>query len=126
LFGHPVPEPTTVIDSAGFKELLERGEPNQRPMFISMYEDGVVWGDGEKESVDAIIFATGFRPNLSFLAGLNALDEHGFPTHKVGVSTATEGLYFVGLSGQRSFASATLRGVGGDARYVVKNLNKQL
>ncbi|WP_171640514.1 hypothetical protein [Paenibacillus phytorum] len=91
-------------------------------MFTSMYEDGVVWGDGEKESVDAIIFATGFRPNLSFLVGLNALDDRGFPRHKVGVSNGIEGLNFVGLSGQRSFASATLRGVGDDARYVVKKV----
>ncbi|KQX67236.1 MULTISPECIES: NAD(P)-binding domain-containing protein [unclassified Paenibacillus] len=123
LFGRPVPEPTTVIDSAGFKQLLESGKPNQRPMFTSMYEDGVIWGDGEKESADAIIFATGFRPNLSFLAGLNALDDRGFPKHRVGVSNATDGLYFVGISGQRSFASATLRGVGDDARYVVRKIN---
>lgn len=124
LFGRPVPEPTTVIDSAGIKQLLENGKPNQRPMFSSMFEDGVVWGDGEKENVDAIIFATGFRPNLSFLVGLNALNDRGFPRHKVGVSNVTDGLYFVGLSGQRSFASATLRGVGNDARYVVRKLMK--
>ena len=126
LFGRPVPEPTTVIDSAGFKQLLENGKPNQRAMFTSMYEDGVVWGEGEKEKVDAIIFATGFRPNLSFLSELNALDDRGFPIHKVGVSNVTDGLYFVGLSGQRSFASATLRGVGADARYVVRKLFKML
>lgn len=120
LFGRSVPEPTTVIDSAGFKQRLGSGKPNQRPMFTSLYEDGVVWEDGEKESVDAIIFATGFRPNLSFLAGLNALDDRGFPKHKGGVSNVTDGLYFVGLSGQRSFASATLRGVGDDARYVLR------
>ncbi|MDF2647329.1 MAG: oxidoreductase [Paenibacillus sp.] len=125
LFGRPVPEPTTVIDSAGFKQRLESGKPNQRPMFTSLYEDGVVWEDGEKESVDAIICATGFRPNLSFLAGLNALDDRGFPKHKVGVSHVTDGLYFVGLSGQRSIASATLRGVGGDARYVVRKVTRK-
>ncbi|NOU88851.1 hypothetical protein GC102_24325 [Paenibacillus sp. LMG 31460] len=107
LFGRPVPEPTTVIDSAGFKELLESGKPNQRPMFISMYEDGVVWGDGEKEHVDAIIFATGFSPNLSFLAGLNALDDRGFPRHRFGISSSENRLYFIGLSGQRSISSAT-------------------
>lgn len=124
LLGRAVPEPTTVIDSAGFKELLESGKPNQKPMFTSMYENGVIWGDGERESVDNIIFATGFRPNLSFLEGLNALDDRGFPRHKFGVSNDTNGLYFVGLSGQRSFASATLRGVGTDARIVVRKLIK--
>lgn len=124
LFGRPVSEPTTVIDSAGFKERLESGKPNEKPMFTSMYEDGVVWVDREKEEVDAVIFATGFQPNLSFLTELNALDDRGFPRHKAGVSNATNGLYFVGLSGQRSLASATLRGVGDDARYVVRKLMK--
>jgi putative flavoprotein involved in K+ transport len=30
------------------------------------------------------------------------------------------GLYFVGMSGQRSFRSATLRGVGRDPVFVVR------
>lgn len=126
LFGGSVPEPTNVIDSAGFKERLKSGKPNQKPMFTSMFEEGVIWQDGEKEEVDAIIFATGFQPNLSFLSELNVLDDKGYPEHKLGVSKTVEGLFFVGLSGQRSFASATLRGVGGDSRFVVKKLMKKL
>ena len=39
-----------------------------------------------------------------------------------GLSTVHPGLGFVGLEWQRSFASATLRGVGRDARYVVRRL----
>jgi hypothetical protein len=37
-----------------------------------------------------------------------------------------KGLYYVGLSWQRSFSSATIRGVGADAKYVVKHLNRLL
>jgi putative flavoprotein involved in K+ transport len=36
--------------------------------------------------------------------------------------TTCPGLGFVGLEWQRSFASATLRGVGRDAHYVVRRL----
>ncbi|MNE32421.1 Demethylrebeccamycin-D-glucose O-methyltransferase [compost metagenome] len=36
------------------------------------------------------------------------------------------GLYYVGLSNQRSFASATVRGVGPDAKYVVRKIKRFL
>ncbi|WP_312883498.1 flavin-containing monooxygenase [Paenibacillus germinis] len=60
LFGRPVPEPTTVIDSAGFKQLLESGKPNQRPMFTSLYEEGVVWGMGKKRTLMQSFLLLGF------------------------------------------------------------------
>ncbi len=95
-------------------------------MFVRFTDEGIEWPDGECEPVDAVIFATGFRPNFPYLAGLGALDEHGKPLHRKGVSSAVPGLYFVGMSGQRSFRSATLRGVGRDAAYVVRALTQQL
>jgi hypothetical protein len=42
-----------------------------------------------------------------------------------GISTTVPGLYYVGLPFQRSFASATIRGVGGDAEHVVRMLRRQ-
>jgi putative flavoprotein involved in K+ transport len=41
------------------------------------------------------------------------------------VSSTVPGLGFVGLERQRSFASATLRGVGRDAVHVLKTLARQ-
>ncbi len=82
---------------------------------------GVIWPDGEREPVDTIIYATGYRPHLPYMKLLGALDGEGMPLQKAGISSIP-GLYFVGLEGQRSFASATLRGVGEDAEYVVKKL----
>lgn len=49
----------------------------------------------------------------------------GKPSHKAGISEVP-GLYYVGMEGQRSFSSATLRGVGADAQYVVKKLIQYL
>lgn len=72
--------------------------------------------------MDSVIFATGFRSNLPFIKDLRGLDAKGDPLQDKGVSTVVTGLYYVGLSGQRSFASATLRGVGRDANYVVKHI----
>jgi putative flavoprotein involved in K+ transport len=68
----------------------------------------------------------GFRPNLGALGELPVLDHQDRVAHKNGVSATVPGLYFIGLPKQRSFASATLRGVGPDAQYIAKRLIAQL
>ena len=42
--------------------------------------------------------------------------------HRNGQAEHLPGLYFVGLPKQRNFASATLRGVGQDASYIMPSL----
>jgi putative flavoprotein involved in K+ transport len=116
---------TTVIDTGGYKQAILNDNPENKSMYKNFIEEGVVWEDGRKEIVDSIIYATGFRPNVNYLSSLtNAIDQFGNPTHIKGVSNTIDGLYYIGLSGQRSFSSATIRGVGGDANYVVKKISK--
>jgi putative flavoprotein involved in K+ transport len=115
-----------VLDAGEYRKALTEKKPDQRPMFHAFTETGVLWSEGEQEAVDAVIFATGYRPHFPHLAGLGALQGNGQPLHRKGVSSAVPGLYFVGLSGQRSFRSATLRGVGPDAAYVVRALRRHL
>lgn len=121
-FGKTVPTSDSVIDSGNFKEPLDKGKPDQKQMFTSFYSEGVVWPDGTKEPVDTVIFATGYQSNFPYLLEVEAFDAEGNPRHGVGVSTSTPGLYYVGIEGQLSFASATLRGVGSDAGFVVGKL----
>ncbi|MGD6963973.1 hypothetical protein ACQCVB_17285 [Fictibacillus phosphorivorans] len=72
-----------------------------------------------------MIYATGFRPNLQYLKHIPlALNADNHPAHKNGLSSTIKGLGYVGLSGQRSFSSATLRGVGRDAEFVVNQLQR--
>jgi len=125
-FGKKVPVSGSVIDLGQYEEKLAAGKPDQFPMFTSFYADGVVWQNGTKEPVDAVIFATGYRPSLTYLGSTGALDAEGRPLQVAGVSSTVPGLYYVGLEGQRSFASATLRGVGPDARFVVKRLLRHI
>lgn len=124
-FGKKVPSPGSVIDLDQYKERLAEGKPDQQPMFTSFYTNGVIWPDGKKEPVDTVIYATGYRPHLPYLQEIEALDSKGMPLHKAGISIVP-GLFYVGLEGQRSFASATLRGVGPDAKFVVKKLLNHL
>ncbi|WP_417511434.1 NAD(P)-binding domain-containing protein [Microbacterium sp.] len=50
---------------------------DRRPMFQSIEPDGVRWADGSFERVDAILWATGFRPAIGHLAPLRLRSEAG-------------------------------------------------
>ncbi len=109
-FGKKAPVPSAVADLGDYKQKIEAGKPDQQNMFTSFYPDGIIWPDGTREAVDTVIFATGYRPNYSYLNLIGALDSDGRALQKAGISLSVPGLYFVGIEGQRSFASATLRG----------------
>jgi putative flavoprotein involved in K+ transport len=119
------PSSPAVLDTGVYQAALQMGKPDHKPLFMRFTPDGVIWADGCHEAIDTVLFATGYEPNVDFLADLGALNTVGQPSQKAGIGTLA-GLYFVGLSGQRSFASATLRGVGADARYVITHLRRYL
>lgn len=116
---------TSVIDSNHYQLMLKKELPQQRSMFTSFSSTGVVWADGKAEDIDAIIFATGYRDHVPYLKDLGALNYDGSPIQKAGVSSVIPGLYYLGLTGQRSFASATIRGTGGDAKIIAKKIIRQ-
>jgi putative flavoprotein involved in K+ transport len=111
-----------VFDTGTYRAAIAVGRPDRRPMFERFTEDGLIWSDGRQEKVDAVIFATGYRPHLGYLARLGALDETGRTRQRRGASATVPGLYYVGLPRQRTMASATLRGVGADAKIVVAHV----
>lgn len=107
---------------AAHRSALRRGRPDRRPLFAGFWERGVVWADGAAEPVDSVIFATGYRPQPAYLAGLGALDAGGRMLQRGGRSTAVAGLYYVGFPKQRTAASSTIRGAAADARAVVAEI----
>ena len=113
LLTHPPHAP--VNDDGRYRRAVEAGKPDQRRVFTAIDGTTVTWPDGSREHVDTILLATGYRPALSYL-------DPAERAHRKGISTVHPGLGFVGLEWQRSFASATLRGVGRDARFVVRRL----
>ena len=106
---------TPVLDTGRYRSALDRQRPDRRQMFTALEGSKVIWPDEQREHIDTIILATGYRPDLPYL------DELGTEHHR-GVSRLHRGLGFVGLEWQRSLSSATLRGVGRDAAYVVRRL----
>lgn len=77
--------------------------------------------DGWVLEVSSVIWATGFKPDLSWIK-LPILGSDGYPVHQRGVVGAAPGLYFLGLPFQHSVLSAVVGGVGYDARYLGKQL----
>ena len=109
------PPPMPVNDDGRYRSALADDRPDQRRVFTALDGNVVTWPDGTGEHVDTILLATGYRPELSYLDSTERDQNRG-------ISTVHPGLGYVGLEWQRSFASATLRGVGRDARYVVRRL----
>jgi len=121
-----VSEPGGVVDDGTYAAAVRSGRPDRRPVFSRFTEEGVVWEDGEEEAVDAVVLATGYRPNLDYLRPLGVLRKDGRPDQRAGIARTVPGLYFVGLPFQTSFASATLRGVGPDAEFVVAHAHRHV
>jgi putative flavoprotein involved in K+ transport len=114
-----------VIDDGPYRAAFRAARPGHRPLFDRLDGDDVVWADASREQVDVLILATGFRPEVGYLAGTAALDERGTPVHDgAGCVEHRAGLAFVGLERQRSFGSATLRGVCRDTAQVLTALTR--
>ncbi|MCF1646464.1 flavin-containing monooxygenase [Streptomyces indiaensis] len=104
------PPTQLVIDDGRYRTALAQGAPDRRPLFNGIDGAKVCWTGGTKEEADAIVLATGYRPDLPYLAGLDgALDAAGQPVHRGGASATVPGLAFVGLEWQRSLSSPTRR-----------------
>jgi putative flavoprotein involved in K+ transport len=68
---------SVITDSVGFQQTLADGLLDVRPMFAGLDGDHVVWNQHDRERVDAVVLATGYRPSLSYLRELGALDPSG-------------------------------------------------
>ncbi|AHJ98982.1 ArsO family NAD(P)H-dependent flavin-containing monooxygenase [Hymenobacter swuensis] len=124
----PAPPPTlgdvVMVDSV--KEARQRGALSSVRPFARFTDTGVVWADGREEAVDAVLWCTGFRPALPFLAGLGVLQPDGRVATTGTHATAAPGLWLVGYGQWTGFASATLIGVGRSARATVDEIRKFL
>src|SRR5258708_30675206 len=80
--------------------------------------DGVVFADGASRKFDAIILATGFRPDLRQLMPdlAGGLDRHGMPL-VTGRTTRAPGLYFCG---QITSPTGQLREIGLEAQRIAE------
>lgn len=76
--------------------------------------------DLDAEGISAVVWATGYRLDFSWL-GLPILDDWGYPLHRRGV-TVQPGLYVIGLPWLHAEPSSVIPGVGADAAHLVREM----
>ena len=80
----------------------------------------VSFEDGERIEPAAVIWATGFRPDHSWIDA-PVFNEAGRLVHERGV-TASPGLYFLGLSWQHTRGSALIGFIEDDAEHIARQI----
>jgi putative flavoprotein involved in K+ transport len=110
----------TLIGSSP-REMTRRYGVELRPRLVDANDRRVVFDDGSELEVDAVVWATGYRPDHSWIQ-LPIFDENGRVRHARGV-TEVPGLYFLGLTWQHTRGSALIGWVAGDAQFVAAEID---
>ncbi|MEU4791299.1 ArsO family NAD(P)H-dependent flavin-containing monooxygenase [Micromonospora tulbaghiae] len=108
------------------RDARDRGVLHSRPMFVRLTEHGVRWADGTEQPCDAVIWCTGFRPNLTHLAPLLPGWRHGKVAVEGTRSVDERRLYLLGYGDWTGAASATLVGAGRTAKATVADIAARL
>ncbi|MGY1784571.1 flavin-containing monooxygenase [Geodermatophilus sp. SYSU D00698] len=96
---------------------LQRTGVRFRPRLVDAAGRTVQFADGTSGEVGVVVWATGYRPDLSWMDVPGVLRD-GRVVHTRGI-TDVPGLYFLGLSWQHTRGSALLGFVADDAAHVV-------
>lgn len=89
---------------------IERGVLRERPMFTRIERDGVRWPDGTFTEADAIIWATGFRPELRHLGPLRLREATGGLTVESGAAWQDPRVFMAGYGPYASTIGANRSG----------------
>ena len=104
------------MGSSGSRRRLQKKGVRFRPRLTGAGAHSVQFADGSTLDVDVVIWATGYRPDYSWIH-VPGVTRDGQVTHRRGV-TDTPGLYFLGLTWQHTRGSALLGFVNDDAAYL--------
>jgi putative flavoprotein involved in K+ transport len=118
-FGRRARQRDTLIGSSP-RRLRRRHGVELNPRAVDVSGRTVRFADGDELEVDAVVWATGYRSDHSWI-DLPVLEEDGRPRHRRGV-TEVPGLYFLGLSWQHTRGSALIGWVGDDARFIAEKI----
>ena len=104
---------------------LRRSGVTLRKRLASAGGKRAVFGDGSEQDVDAIVWATGYRPDFSWIDIPTIKDERGGIIHWRGVTDAP-GLLFIGLTWQHTRGSALIGFVHDDAAFIASRIGSRL
>jgi putative flavoprotein involved in K+ transport len=100
---------------------LKRSGVELKPRAVAASGRTVRFADGSELEVDAVIWATGYRPDHSWIK-LPVTDPSGRVRHRRGV-TDVPGLYFLGLTWQYTRGSALLGWIKDDAEFIAEQID---
>ena len=109
----------TLIGSSP-RKLRRRYGVELKPRVVGTEGRTVRFEDGSELEVDAVIWATGYRPDYAWI-GLPVFDPDGRLRHRRGV-TDVAGLYFLGLTWQHTRGSALIGWVKDDAEFIAAQI----
>src|SRR5262245_8400876 len=101
-------------------ELTKRYGVQLEPRLVEVDGRRARFRDGSELDVDAVIWATGYRPEYSWIK-LPVFDGDGRLRHRRGV-TDVPGVYFLGLTWQHTRGSALIGFVKEDAEFIAERL----
>jgi putative flavoprotein involved in K+ transport len=117
--GRRLKDRDTLIGSSP-REIRRRFGVDLRARAIASSGRTVRFEDGSEIQVDAVIWATGYRPDYTWV-DLPLFDPDGRLRHRRGV-TDVPGLYFVGLTWQHTRGSALIGWVKDDAEFIAERI----
>jgi putative flavoprotein involved in K+ transport len=109
----------TLIGSSP-RELKKRHGVELKSRLVAADGDTVRFENGSELEVSAVIWATGYRPDYSWIK-LPIFEEDGRVRHRRGVTDAP-GLYFLGLTWQYTRGSALIGWVKDDAEFIAERI----
>jgi putative flavoprotein involved in K+ transport len=109
----------TLIGSSP-RELKRHHGVDLKPRVVAADGHTVRFEDGSELEVDALIWATGYRPDYSWMK-LPIFDEDGRVRHRRGVTDVPR-LYFLGLTWQYTRGSALIGWVKDDAEFIAEQI----
>lgn len=127
------------LDKPAPDKTIQQGEPiyfyddlkkqlkkaKRRKQVVQAKGDTITFEDGETESYDFILFATGFQPNFDFIKLPEFEGDLALLRKQQGISQIP-GLFFLGIPYQRSRSSQLIYGAQRDAAYMVDQLEKRV
>jgi putative flavoprotein involved in K+ transport len=109
------------VIGGGPRQLARRHGVRIRPRAASATGRTVTFADGSAADFDAVVWATGFTTDHSWIQVPGVRDERGRVMHQRGI-TPSPGLYVLGLTWQHTRTSALLGWVRNDAAYLAERI----
>lgn len=109
----------TLIGSSP-RKMTERYGVELKPRLVDAEGRRVHFEDGSDLEVDAVLWATGYRSDYSWIK-LPILDEDGRLRHRRGVTDVPR-LYFLGLTWQHTRGSALIGFIKDDAEFIAERI----